>query len=214
MLWIAIAQPATAVMPCAIGTKTNWPNEPPALTMPLAMPRLSGGASRAVADEQHRRPGEAGAAGGEHADRDDQAEGRRHQRHERGAERDQEQAEQQHAAGAVAVGDDAGDRLRQAPPQLADAERQADARQAEAGGRVDDAQEQAHRLARAHRHREDAAGGEQDQARRRPARRRARASGNRNQTSRSPARGSDQGREAVVEQRVQRGDARRRRAAR
>ena len=89
--------------------------------------------------QQHRRPGEAGAAGGEHADRDDQAERRRHQRHERGAERDQQQAEQQHAAGAVAVGDDAGDRLRQAPPQLADAEREADARQAEAGGRVDDA---------------------------------------------------------------------------
>ena len=49
MLCIAIAQPATAVMPCAIGTNTNWPNEPPALTMPLAMPRRAGGASRAVA---------------------------------------------------------------------------------------------------------------------------------------------------------------------
>ena len=27
----------------------NWPNDPPALTMPLAMPRFSGGMSRVVA---------------------------------------------------------------------------------------------------------------------------------------------------------------------
>jgi hypothetical protein len=43
------AQPAAAVMPCAMGAKTNWPNEPPALTMPLAMPRLSAGTRRVVA---------------------------------------------------------------------------------------------------------------------------------------------------------------------
>ena len=42
-------QPATSVMPWAIGANTNWPNEPPALTMPVAMPRRSGGISRVVA---------------------------------------------------------------------------------------------------------------------------------------------------------------------
>ena len=63
-----------AVMPCAIGTKTNWPNEPPALTMPLAMPRLRRRRQARRRRQQHRRPGEAGAAGGEHADGDDQAE--------------------------------------------------------------------------------------------------------------------------------------------
>ncbi len=53
---IAIAQPASAVIPCAIGTNTNWPNEPPALTMPLAMPRRSGGVSRAVAESSTDGP--------------------------------------------------------------------------------------------------------------------------------------------------------------
>ncbi len=56
MLWMANAQPATAVMPWAIGTKMNWPNEPPALTMPLAMPRFSGGARRAVAESSTDGP--------------------------------------------------------------------------------------------------------------------------------------------------------------
>ena len=36
-------------MPCATGAKMNWPNEPPALTMPVANPRRSGGTSRVVA---------------------------------------------------------------------------------------------------------------------------------------------------------------------
>ena len=48
MLCTATAQPKPAVMAPAIGTNTNWPNEPPALTMPLAMPRFSGDVSRAV----------------------------------------------------------------------------------------------------------------------------------------------------------------------
>ena len=42
-------QPAAAVMPCAIGAKTNCPNEPPALTMPVAMPCFAGGTSRVAA---------------------------------------------------------------------------------------------------------------------------------------------------------------------
>jgi hypothetical protein len=62
-----------------------------------------------------------------------------------------------------AVGHDAGERLRQAPPQLAERERQADAGDAEAGAGVERADEQAHRLARAHRQREGAGGGEQHQ---------------------------------------------------
>jgi hypothetical protein len=56
MLWIAIAQPASAVMPWAIGTKMNWPNDPPALTMPLAMPRRAGGVNRAAADSSTEGP--------------------------------------------------------------------------------------------------------------------------------------------------------------
>ena len=36
-------------MPGAIGANRNWPNEPPALTMPVAMPRFSAGISRVVA---------------------------------------------------------------------------------------------------------------------------------------------------------------------
>ena len=164
MLWIARAQPATAVMPCAIGTKMNWPNEPPALTMPVAMPRLAGGARRAVADKQHRMDRRSRRRRRQNADRDDEPERRRHQRHERGAEADQHQAAEENAPGAVAVGDHAGERLRQAPPKLADAEGEADARQAEAGRRIDDAQKEAHRLARTHRDREDAAGGKQDEA--------------------------------------------------
>ena len=133
MLWIAIAQPATAVMPCAIGTKTNWPNEPPALTMPLAMPRLAGGASRAVAaisTDGPAKPAPPAAStpiakirpkvvviSGTSAV--PSATSSRPKRSD--------------AARAVAVGDDAGERLRQPPPQLADAEREADAGEAEAG---------------------------------------------------------------------------------
>ena len=51
---------------------------------------------------------------------------------------------QQHAPGADAVGHHAGKRLREAPPQLAEGEGQADAAQAQAGGGVQRAEEQAH----------------------------------------------------------------------
>jgi hypothetical protein len=36
-------------MPCAIGANTNWPNEPPALTTPVANARRSGATRRVVA---------------------------------------------------------------------------------------------------------------------------------------------------------------------
>ena len=42
-------QPAAAVTPCAMGANTNWPNDPPALTMPMAMPLCCGGMRRTVA---------------------------------------------------------------------------------------------------------------------------------------------------------------------
>ena len=89
--------------------------------MPLAMPRFSGGIRRVGRGHQHRRPGHAGAAGGEHADGEDQA---RRCVVMNGTSAvpsaTSSDAEQQHAAGAVAVGDDAGERLRQPPPQLAE----------------------------------------------------------------------------------------------
>ena len=56
MLCTATAQPKPAVMAPAIGTNTNWPNEPPALTMPLAMPRRAGGVRRAVAASSTEGP--------------------------------------------------------------------------------------------------------------------------------------------------------------
>src|SRR6266850_524783 len=46
----APTQPSAPVSAIASGATTNWPNEPPALTMPLAMPRFSGGSARATAD--------------------------------------------------------------------------------------------------------------------------------------------------------------------
>ncbi len=46
----APTQPNAPVSSIASGATTNWPNEPPALTMPLAMPRFSGGNARATAD--------------------------------------------------------------------------------------------------------------------------------------------------------------------
>ena len=45
----ATTQPAAAVMLCAIGANRNCPNDPPALTMPVAMPRFSGGVRRVAA---------------------------------------------------------------------------------------------------------------------------------------------------------------------
>ena len=43
---IAPIQPIAPVLYCAIGTTANCPNQPPALTKPLAMPRFSGGSAR------------------------------------------------------------------------------------------------------------------------------------------------------------------------
>ena len=69
---MALAQPSTTIKAPAMGAIRNWPKDPPALTMPTAMPRLSG-AIRRVVVVQHRRPGDARAAGGQHADGEDQA---------------------------------------------------------------------------------------------------------------------------------------------
>ncbi len=52
----APTQPMTPVRSCASGTTANCPNEPPALTMPLAMPRFCGGTARLTADISTPRP--------------------------------------------------------------------------------------------------------------------------------------------------------------
>src|SRR5438094_1051511 len=52
----APTQPSIPVRRTASGATTNWPNEPPALTMPLARPRFSGGTARATADISTPRP--------------------------------------------------------------------------------------------------------------------------------------------------------------
>ena len=46
----APTQPIAPVSSAASGATTNCPNEPPALTMPLARPRFSAGSARATAD--------------------------------------------------------------------------------------------------------------------------------------------------------------------
>ena len=46
---MADAQPRLTISVAAIGAMANWPKEPPALTMPAARPRRSGGISRVVA---------------------------------------------------------------------------------------------------------------------------------------------------------------------
>ena len=49
MICSAATQPTPSISAAAIGAMTNWPNEPPALTMPVASPLLPGGSSRVVA---------------------------------------------------------------------------------------------------------------------------------------------------------------------
>ena len=68
-LWIDVTLPAAAVRPCATGAKTNWPNDPPELTLPVARPRPGGLDQARGRRHQHRRAGHAGAASGEHAGR-------------------------------------------------------------------------------------------------------------------------------------------------
>jgi len=46
---MAPIQPSAWIKPCEMGANTNCPNEPPALTMPAALPRFSGGSCWAAA---------------------------------------------------------------------------------------------------------------------------------------------------------------------
>ena len=46
---IALTQPASAINRSVTGAKTNWPNEPPALTKPAPKDRFSGGSRWAAA---------------------------------------------------------------------------------------------------------------------------------------------------------------------
>ena len=129
---------ADASTPPAIGAITNWPKEPPALTMPVARPRLSGGDQPRGRRHQHRRPGHAGAAGGQHADGEDQPGGAWScSGVMKVPSATSSTPSEQHAAGADLVGHGAGERLRQPPPQLAEGEGQADAAHAQAGGGVE-----------------------------------------------------------------------------
>ena len=52
----APTQPSVPPSSTASGATRNWPNEPPALTMPLARPRFSGGSARATEDMSTPRP--------------------------------------------------------------------------------------------------------------------------------------------------------------
>src|SRR3954466_5234344 len=52
----APAQPSVPPRSTASGAMMNWPSEPPALTMPVARPRFSGGSTRATDDMSTPRP--------------------------------------------------------------------------------------------------------------------------------------------------------------
>jgi len=56
MLVKAAIQPIDPNSNCANGTTANCPKEAPALIMPLAMPRFSGGSTRPIADITTPRP--------------------------------------------------------------------------------------------------------------------------------------------------------------
>jgi hypothetical protein len=47
---MAEAQPMPTISAAAMGAVANWPKEPPALTMPVAMPRRAGSIMRTLAD--------------------------------------------------------------------------------------------------------------------------------------------------------------------
>jgi uncharacterized protein (TIGR00369 family) len=150
----------------------NWPNEPPALTTLVAMARRAGATNLDTADINTAGPaipappGHARTTGRQHADGQHQAQRAVHQRNQTGADGHQQSPQRQHTAGAVLVGHDTGQGLRQAPPQLAKRKGQADTGHTQAGGGVDAANKQAHRLPRAHGQRKDACGGGQHQPQR------------------------------------------------
>ena len=113
---------------------TNWPNEPPALTMPVASPRRSGGdqpRGRAISTAGPAMPAPPAAS-------TPIAKIRPAVVVMYGVMKvpsaTSSTPSEQHPPGADLVGHGAGERLRQAPPQLAEGERQADAAQAQAGG--------------------------------------------------------------------------------
>ena len=123
---------------CAIGTNTNCPNEPPALTMPLAMPRRwPGRCEPRGRREQHRRAGETGTARGQHADREDQAERwSSSAAPARCRSRPAARPSEQHPPGAVCGRPGCRQTGCVSPHQSwPNGEGQADARQPEAGGR-------------------------------------------------------------------------------
>ncbi len=147
----------------AIGAIRNCPADPPALTMPVARPRRSGGIRRAVVAIRTAGPAMPAPPAASTPIAENQPGGAGHQRCDEGADGDQRDAAEQHPTGADAVGHRAGERLRQPPPQLTECERQADAADAELGRSIERTEKQPHGLAGTHRHREGAGSGDQHQ---------------------------------------------------
>jgi hypothetical protein len=108
---MAGCHPASPISSCANGTSVNWPNEPPALTMPLANERFASGIQRVAADSSIAGPSHR-AARRENADQQDQSKrGGRERRVSAVASAMQSDAHDHHRAHAEAIRERAGDRL-------------------------------------------------------------------------------------------------------
>ena len=93
---IAPIHPSTWISACEIGAKTNCPNDPPALMMPAALPRLSAGEALRCCADQHREAAGARADRRQQAERYDEAEARGHEGRQRRADRQHDEARDQH----------------------------------------------------------------------------------------------------------------------
>ena len=131
-----------------------------------------GGERAALARQAlHHRADQDRQAAGPGAERADDAERRDElplavdERSGRGAGGGHQSAEHDHPARSVAVGDRAENRLRHAPDELPDRDRQADRDDAEPGRHIERRDEEADRLPRAHGEEQDRAGGGDHQVR-------------------------------------------------
>ncbi len=102
--------------------------------------------------DQHRETGASRAGREQDAHRQHQSEGAGQQRRQCATDSEYHNAARQHATGAIAISQCAGDRLNRSPYELPNRKSEADGDDAEPGRRIQRRNEQAERLPRAHRH--------------------------------------------------------------
>ena len=159
---IAGCQPAIPMSSWARGMIVNWPNEPPALMMPVVTERFASGIQRLAAEMSIAGPMRAGAGGGRHADQQREHNGVAGERRCRVGRRKKRRPGDHHPSRPPAVRHSPGHRLRHAPHELGDAEGEADGGVADAGMGVERADEERLRLAQAEPERENRPGGKRD----------------------------------------------------